>query len=306
MQIKYSIIIPHYNSLTLLKRCINSIPRRSDVEIIIIDDNSKVSETPSNMVFQNRNIRIFLLKNNRGAGYARNLGVKKSLGHWVLFVDADDYFVNNAFETFDKSIDDIVYSDIIYFKAESRYSDTGLIADRDKFVNSLIDCYNPEENDIQLRVKHLVPWGKVFSSKFVKESGIEFDCIVVANDVMFNVKAGFYASKICVVPKIVYCVTMGKGSLTNTLNKNNNRTRLNVALKYNSFLRNKNLSPYQTSLRPYLRNAIKFGPLEAIYCLKMIRKLGGSIFFNLNIKRSIITFLSIKEKETKNKSFIKK
>lgn len=38
--INYSIIIPHKNSAGLLQRCLDSIPQRDDIQIIIIDDNS--------------------------------------------------------------------------------------------------------------------------------------------------------------------------------------------------------------------------------------------------------------------------
>lgn len=37
---KYSVIIPHKNRQEIIQRCINSIPDRDDIEIIIIDDNS--------------------------------------------------------------------------------------------------------------------------------------------------------------------------------------------------------------------------------------------------------------------------
>ena len=37
--INYSIIIPHKNSAILLKRCLDSIPQRNDIEIIVVDDN---------------------------------------------------------------------------------------------------------------------------------------------------------------------------------------------------------------------------------------------------------------------------
>lgn len=43
--IKYSIIIPHHNVPTLLERCVNSIPQRDDIQIIVVDDNSVNNDT---------------------------------------------------------------------------------------------------------------------------------------------------------------------------------------------------------------------------------------------------------------------
>ena len=44
--IVYSFIIPHKNSLQLLKRCLSSIPIRADIEVIVIDDNSTLENRP--------------------------------------------------------------------------------------------------------------------------------------------------------------------------------------------------------------------------------------------------------------------
>ena len=42
----YSFVIPHKNSLDLLQRCLDSIPVRSDIEIIVVDDNSMLDNRP--------------------------------------------------------------------------------------------------------------------------------------------------------------------------------------------------------------------------------------------------------------------
>ena len=42
--IRYSIIIPHYNSFLLLRRCLDSIPKREAVQVIVVDDNSDKKE----------------------------------------------------------------------------------------------------------------------------------------------------------------------------------------------------------------------------------------------------------------------
>ena len=42
----YSFVIPHHNSPTLLNRCLDSIPQREDIEIIVVDDNSDADKKP--------------------------------------------------------------------------------------------------------------------------------------------------------------------------------------------------------------------------------------------------------------------
>ena len=42
MDYNYSVIIPHYNIVPLLERCLKSIPDREDIQIVVVDDNSNV------------------------------------------------------------------------------------------------------------------------------------------------------------------------------------------------------------------------------------------------------------------------
>src|SRR5690554_2433886 len=92
--INYSIIIPHKNIPELLDRCLKSIPIRDDVQVIVVDDNSdpdKVDffEFPG---LNRHNTDVYFTKEKKGAGYARNVGLTKAIGKWLIFSDADDFF----------------------------------------------------------------------------------------------------------------------------------------------------------------------------------------------------------------------
>ena len=79
MKINYSIIIPHRNSPLLLERCLKSIPQRPDLEVIVVDDNSDIAEKPST---DRNDVRFIFLDavQSKGAGKARNAGIKESQG----------------------------------------------------------------------------------------------------------------------------------------------------------------------------------------------------------------------------------
>lgn len=66
----YSIIIPHKDIPELLQRCLNSIPQREDIEVIIIDDGSKAVP-----VLTREDAELVALSENGGAGHARNIGL---------------------------------------------------------------------------------------------------------------------------------------------------------------------------------------------------------------------------------------
>lgn len=94
MTINYTIIIPHKNIPDLLERCLHTIPTRDDLEVIIIDDNSDPDKVDlEHFRGSNRpDTTVIFDKSGKGAGHARNLGLKKALGEKLIFADADDYF----------------------------------------------------------------------------------------------------------------------------------------------------------------------------------------------------------------------
>lgn len=95
VNILYSIIIPHYNVPELLQRCLNSIPNLPSFQIIIVDDCSdgKIVDFRCFPGMERENVKCIFLKEKHGAGFARNLGLRYACGKWVLFADADDFFI---------------------------------------------------------------------------------------------------------------------------------------------------------------------------------------------------------------------
>lgn len=91
---RVSFIVPVYNQEKLLKRCIKSIPKRWDTEIIIVDDGStdKTKSVIIDLVQKYPEyIGAILCKTNHGVSYARNLGIEKATGEYAIFIDSDDY-----------------------------------------------------------------------------------------------------------------------------------------------------------------------------------------------------------------------
>jgi glycosyltransferase involved in cell wall biosynthesis len=110
MDIKFSIIIPTHNRPKLLKENLLSILRQSykNFEAIVVDDNSSNDNKNKNkQVINNLNddrIKYFYLKQNVLARKARNYGIKKSSGNWLLYLDDDNLLLDNALEIFVKNI----------------------------------------------------------------------------------------------------------------------------------------------------------------------------------------------------------
>ena len=96
-----SIIIPAYNAESYLRRCIDSIFKqeinKNEFEVIIIDDGSqdKSYDIALAIASEHKNIFVYTQRNS-GQAVARNIGLEKAKGKYVMFVDSDDYLIENT------------------------------------------------------------------------------------------------------------------------------------------------------------------------------------------------------------------
>lgn len=274
----YSILIPHRNAFNLLHRAVKSIPVREDIEILIIDNSTE--EIDFTEIKQlNKSIRVLYSEPARGAGGARNVGMEKSSGKWLLFLDADDFFMPTAFHSFDQFATSS--DDIIFFKWASCYSDTLKPANRHFFYNRFIDLYfhQPDTNEFLLRYKLDTPCAKMVLSDLVKKYHLEFDECVACNDAFFSAKTGFYAEKVTASKEVVYCATVNKGSITNTRSKRNFESRYLANLRINRFLREKKLYMAQRPIVKYLLQAFRYGPHTGLTYVYWAIKYHNNLFF---------------------------
>ena len=95
-----SVIIPVYNNENYFERCIKSVIEQTynNIEIIIINDYSIDNVESIILKYKELDKRIKYYKNtkNEGVGYTRNLGISKSQGKYLYFLDSDDYIEKNC------------------------------------------------------------------------------------------------------------------------------------------------------------------------------------------------------------------
>lgn len=237
---RFSIIIPHYNEVDLLKRLIITLPKRLDVQVIIVDDcSSSKSQQLLHLIWsKNPTYEIYFLSENKGGGGARNFGLSKALGDFVLFADSDDFFLPSIDEILD-SIDESC--DILYFNAISLDSLNYKIRKRNKRLNTWIKEYKKNSNEKNLRYLFGEPWCKIVKRSILYDKGILFDETMIHNDVLFSYMIGFYAKKIKVLDICGYVVTERAISVSKQVSDDRLFLRAKIFLQKNVFMEKNNL-----------------------------------------------------------------
>lgn len=110
-KIKYSFIIPTYNSEKTIFKCLNSVLNQEncDYEVLIIDDGS--TDNTLNIVTElsKKNDKIKIKKNShKGISEIRNIGICNSIGDYIIFVDSDDYVNPELLSVLNKYDDDVI------------------------------------------------------------------------------------------------------------------------------------------------------------------------------------------------------
>lgn len=242
----FSIIIPHYNIPDLLMRCLNSIPVRSDIQVIVVDDCSPNADTYIEKYpeLSRPYLEYYSTPQGGSAGRARNIGLDHAKGKWIICMDADDLFVDDMEDILASSIN--MDDDIIYYSYKTVLSDnlskegnrgeyqkyftTNCIADESLFRY----CFDPM-------------WGKIFKRDMIERYHIRCDEIRYGNDVGFSFKCGALARKIAVINRPFFIITQREGSLAScqfTANKCSEyeyQSRLEAAFGIVSFIRDNNM-----------------------------------------------------------------
>lgn len=153
---KVSIIVPVYNVEKYISKCIESIINQSytDFEILIVDDGSPDRSIEKIEVYDDPRIKI-LRKENGGLSDARNYGLERSKGEYIIFVDSDDWI-----ET------DLLNDSVIYLDNKSEI---------DLIILGYIKDYE-DKNEKLVKTDIIIPKRKNFS---VKEKNLEINSHII-------------------------------------------------------------------------------------------------------------------------------
>lgn len=193
MMIKLSIIIPFYKTTELTIKLLEQLQSQltDEVEVFLIDDGCNEERLDK---FKDK-INIIHLEENKGISYARNIGIKKATGEYIVFVDSDDYISEDYIETIINKINTSEF-DYCYFSW--------------KFVNqgdTIIIKDNPP-------TWNLAVWNAVYKKDYVElfDENVRF-----MEDIPWQIEMRKKNGKKEIINKVLYYYNDGRpGSLTAT------------------------------------------------------------------------------------------
>lgn len=211
-----SIIVPVYNVEEYLERCLSSLVNQTykNIEIIVVNDGSPDASQKIIDKFTKKypNLVFGYTKENGGLSDARNFGIKKSKGKYVIFVDSDDYV-------------ELDFCEYLYNLTQKYKVDIACCSycNNDEIVNNTESIYTIGQNDIfssyvfEPYIKSCV-WNKIYKRSLIKN--ILFDNVRITEDIIFN-------SKVLPKAKRIVCSNLQKYHY-NTLNISITRSSLNL------------------------------------------------------------------------------
>lgn len=226
IKIRFSIIVPIYNVQDWLNECLISIINQSykDFEVILVDDGSTDSSGEIAKTFAEGYSNFFYFcKENGGLSDARNYGINKSKGDYLVFVDSDDYLESDCLKSISKTINQYPGIEVVEYNAIVRSKDNLY---KLNFVYSQID--KPIEGirymseNIKKRCIFAPAWLKCVNKKYLIDNNIYFKKGRIHEDELWTPKLYINASKIIYIDEALYNYRIRDNSITTKKDKSKN------------------------------------------------------------------------------------
>lgn len=258
-----SIIIPCHNRAGMAKELLHSIPARSDIEIILVDDHSTEDLTQINLSSFSQHKYIRNDSYPRYAGAARNLGIENSSGEYLFFADSDDLIISDGFLKCLKRLTE-EQPDILFAKTTSFVDKDGSLGTRNIRNNWLVDRVLAGE-DSAILARFGGPCAKFVRREFIEHHKIRFDTQRFSNDIVFAAHLMVNQPKVLVSNEIVYSIRQGNPSLTTDFTVESTETRLAALLRYNQVLKTNRLGHLMAPALPLLIRLSTKSPVKVVY-----------------------------------------
>ncbi|MFE1927723.1 bifunctional glycosyltransferase/CDP-glycerol:glycerophosphate glycerophosphotransferase [Streptomyces asoensis] len=176
---RFSVIVPAYKVQAYLHECLESVLSQSftDLELIVVDDRSPdaCGDIIDEYAALDARVHAVHLPENGGLGRARNAGMERASGDYLLFLDSDDTLTPGALHAIADRVRETGEPDVLVYDYASTYWSGDTV--RNKFAELLTEegpaPFRLEDRPELLRVL-MVAWNKAYRREFVRAVGLTF------------------------------------------------------------------------------------------------------------------------------------
>ena len=231
---KFSVIVPIYNVEEYLERCINSILQQTfnDFELLLVNDGSPDQCVDICKKYSGDFKVRYFEKENGGLGDARNYGIDRARGDFLVFVDSDDYIEKDMLENVNAAIDKYDSDIIIFNQAIVDMQDNLLYIDRQPLETGRVMNFQTNK---QLFLIEPSACNKVFKRQLFIENQIRFPVRVWYEDLRTTNKVLAVADNVVYIDKAFYHYFKRPGSIMNNSNIKRNMEIIDAVEDLRSF-----------------------------------------------------------------------
>lgn len=186
---KVTVVVPIYNTVNYLTRCINSITNQTyrNLEIILIDDGSTDESLKMCQLLAEKDKRIKVVhQENRGLSETRNRGMELATGEYICFIDSDDYIENEMIETLLKTAvktnADVCESSFYIHMKNGFIKDVTCEQRGIPFVEGRLDLINAYSDAVIL----IPAWDKLYKLSSIKDIKFDKSCVKEDSDYIYR------------------------------------------------------------------------------------------------------------------------
>ena len=210
-----SIVVPVYNVEKYLAECLDSILAQTldDIEIICVNDGSVDCSVDLLRAFAERDNRINIVdRPNGGPSAARNTGIEKAHGKYILFVDSDDAIYPNLCEKVFTAAER-ANADLTYFFYDHMPKKQCLLVDRVIRSHPVFAPENQAFNENLAFMSVDAVWMRLWKTEYFLGRGLLFPVGLTHEDMAVGWQSLLYSPRLAIVPEQLYVYRFNPDSL---------------------------------------------------------------------------------------------
>jgi glycosyltransferase involved in cell wall biosynthesis len=287
--VKVSIIVPVYNVEKYLQTCLESLVNQTlkDIEIIIVNDGSP--DNSQNIIDSYckkypKIIKSYKIENS-GQGEARNFGISKANGKYIMYVDSDDYISNDMAE--------ILYNEAVKTRSDVVFCGNYVVDEDYKIIKEepAYSFLNREDVFLNAFFGKMAVWNKIYKKNLIIDNNIKFRSKKWYEDLDFTCKIIMNAKKMSVVDKPLYYYVLRKGS---TMNNDNVKRNLEILDAFDNIMKYK---------KDY-HNETEFLAIQHIYIASVVRVINAKAKCKKEVIKTLKGYVETNFPSFKNNKYL--